>query len=146
MTNNIFTNYFLFSILVYTFRLFFIKIVKCSKFINNFYKKRRILYGVKNWDNVRTEVVSSEVLSILEVLSITFFYMLIYNLIQIDGLMKVFIIYIAYIFVVFVPKIKLPLVYASYPKSLLLMDSIISSLIILLEFFVLYFLEQYLRI
>lgn len=146
MTNNIFTNYFLCSTLVYIFRLFVIKILRYSKFINNFYKKRKILYGVKNWDNIRTQNLVAELLSILEVMSITFFYMIISDFIHTDGLIKAFIIYMAYMFIAFVPKIKFPIVYASYPKSLLLMDSIISSLIILLEFFLLYFLEQSLRV
>lgn len=142
MLDMILRRYIILSSILYASFFMIRYIIKNIKPIVDFYSVRSILYGVKNWESKIIRNICTEIISIIEVLAMVFLYILISAIIDINGMLKPFSIFIIYICLMIPTKVRFPLLYTNYPNSLLCLNIIIYILMKLIGFFVLFISEN----
>jgi len=136
--------YIILSFILYLSFFMMRKIIENIKPISEFYKMRSVLYGVKNWESNILKNIYTEVVSLIEVLSIVLFYMLISLVINMDSIIEPFVIFIIYMSIIMPAQVKCTLIYTNYPSSLFLLNIIIYIFMMLVGFFVLFISEIHL--
>lgn len=119
-----------FVILVYIIRFLTVRIINEFTFVKNFYNRRKILPGVRNWNNRIEMIFRLELFALLESIFIVVYFLIFTRYIPFNEYISFFI----YSTLVIIEKVRYSTMLTNYPISLLLMDILIFILISFLQF------------
>lgn len=133
------TKYFSLFLTSYITRFLFVRFVLSTESFKQFYYKREILPGVKNWSDRFLRSLYIECFGVLESFTVAFLFMLSYNFIPSYGFIKAMIFCFSYLFITIPVKLGFSIISTNYPLSLLALDIILSSVSMFIQCVLMWF-------
>ena len=120
----------------YLIKFLFMRFISEIPYLKKYYYIREILPGVRNWDNRLKMIYYSEIFSISQSLFLALLTMLSYYFLSINEHIEIIIAFLLYLFISIFEKFKFVILMCDYPISLFVMNTIISIIILAIQFFV----------
>ena len=120
----------------YLIKFLFLRFISEIPYLKKYYYIREILPGVRNWDNRLKMIYYSEIFSISQSLFLALLTMLSYYFLSINEHIEIIIAFLLYLFISIFEKFKFVILMCDYPISLFVMNTIISIIILAIQFFV----------
>ncbi|MEI0579912.1 hypothetical protein [Brachyspira pilosicoli] len=120
----------------YLIKFLFIRFVSEIPYFKKYYHLREILPGVKNWDNRLKMIYYFEIFSIFQSLFLALLVMLFHYFLSINNYAEIIVAFLIYAFISIFEKLKFAIIMSDYPISLFVMNTIISIIILMIQFFI----------
>lgn len=120
----------------YLIKFLFLRFISEIPYFKKYYYVREILPGVRNWDNRLKMVYYSEIFSISQSLFLALLTMLSHYFLSINEHIEIIIVFLIYLFISTFEKFKYVILMSDYPLSLFMMNTFISIIILVIQFFV----------
>ncbi|MEI0610715.1 hypothetical protein [Brachyspira pilosicoli] len=120
----------------YLIKFLFIRFISEIPYFKKYYHLREILPGVRNWDNRLKMIYYFEIFSISQSLFLALLVMLFHYFLSINNYIEIVIAFLIYAFISTFEKFKFTIIMSDYPISLFVMNTIISIIILIIQFFI----------
>ncbi|MEI0531499.1 hypothetical protein R4I97_08060 [Brachyspira pilosicoli] len=120
----------------YLIKFLFMRFISEIPYLKKYYYIREILPGVRNWDNRLKMIYYSEIFSISQSLFLALLAMLFHYFLSLNEYIEIIIVFLVYLFISIFEKFKFVILMCDYPISLFVMNTIISIIILAIQFFV----------
>ena len=120
----------------YLIKFLFIRFISEIPYFKKYYYIREILPGVKNWDNRLKMIYYFEIFSIFQSLFLALLVMFFHYFLSINNYVEIIIAFLIYLFISIFEKFKFTIIMSDYPLSLFIMNTIITTIVLIIQFFI----------
>lgn len=120
----------------YLIKFLFIRFISEIPYFKKYYHLREILPGVKNWDNRLKMIYYFEIFSIFQSLFLALLVMFFHYFLSINNYVEIIIAFLIYLFISIFEKFKFTIIMSDYPLSLFIMNTIITTIVLIIQFFI----------
>ena len=120
----------------YLIKFLFIRFISEIPYFKKYYHLREILPGVKNWDNRLKMIYYFEIFSIFQSLFLALLVMFFHYFLSINNYVEIIIAFLIYLFISIFEKFKFTIIMSDYPISLFIMNTIITTIVLIIQFFI----------
>lgn len=139
---NIIIKYLEFVLVCYVIKFLSTRFLFEFQFLKNFYYRREILPGVRNWNNRMKMIYYSELFSFIQSVLAALFFIVFFHFIPLAEYIKLIVCFLMYSFFIIADKVRFSIMLTNYPYSLLIMDTAVFLFVSLLQFIAMAFMNS----